>query len=174
MQVNEEQNPSSIGAETAGQPPTTVSYGHYIAVAESLEATDKELGKQKRLAEKRLAVLAEVREAFVAARFAPALDGGCIRPSVAEWVRTLLTWNKNVEKTRDNMRHELENIYMLARMKRVARYRYPEGFLKVPAEQVGPASDDPDWDHVIRFCEQAGLKPTVLRTMGDEPDTATT
>ena len=63
------------------------------------------------------------------------------------------------------MRHELENVYMLARMKRAIRYRYPEGFPEVPAEPIGPRSDDPDWDNIIRFCEQAGLKPTILRTM---------
>lgn len=69
------------------------------------------------------------------------------------------------EQDANRMRHELENIYMLARMKRAVRHRYPEGFPEVPAEPIGPKSDDPDWDHIIRFCEQAGLRPTVLRTM---------
>lgn len=66
------------------------------------------------------------------------------------------------------MRHELENIYMLARMKRAIRHRYPEGFPEVPAEQIGPKSDDSDWDHIIRFCEQAGLRASILRTMNSD------
>lgn len=68
------------------------------------------------------------------------------------------------------MRHELENIYMMARMKRAVRHRYPEGFPEVPAEQIGPQSDDPDWDHIIRFCEQAGLRPTILRFATTQPE----
>jgi len=61
------------------------------------------------------------------------------------------------------MRHELENVYMLARTKRAVRHRYDNDG-KVLG-QIGPKSDDADWDHIIRFCEQAGLKPTILRTM---------
>jgi hypothetical protein len=28
---------------------------------------------------------------------------------------------------------------------------------------VGPKSDDADWDHIRRFCEQAGLRPSILK-----------
>lgn len=73
---------------------------------------------------------------------------------MSQWVE----WNEN------KMRHELENIYMLARKKRAVVYAYPRDFPNVPATPIGPKSDDADWDHVIRFCEQAGLRPTVLRT----------
>lgn len=68
-----------------------------------------------------------------------------------------------IEQDADKMRHELENIYMLARMKRVIVYRYPEGG---EPEPIGPKSSDPDWDHIIRFCERAGLRQSICRTQG--------
>lgn len=74
---------------------------------------------------------------------------------MAEWI----------EQDANKMRHELENIYMLACKKRAARYHYPEGFPEVPAESIGPTSTDKDWDHIIRFCEQAGLRPIILKTL---------
>ncbi len=59
------------------------------------------------------------------------------------------------------MRCALENAYMLARRKRAIMYRYVDG--KDP-EPIGRRSEDADWDHIIRFCETAGLKESILRT----------
>lgn len=69
-----------------------------------------------------------------------------------------------VEQDANKMRHELENIYMLARKKRAIRHSYPDGFPDVPAVPIGPKSNDKDWDHIIRFCEQAGLRDSILKT----------
>lgn len=74
-----------------------------------------------------------------------------------------------VEQDVNKMRHELENIYMLAGMKIAVRYRYPAGFPKVPAVPIGPESDDPDWDRIVRFCEQAGIRPTVIKAGKAKP-----
>lgn len=73
-----------------------------------------------------------------------------------------------IEKDPEKMRHELENIYMLARRKRAITHQYPEGFPAVAAIPVGPKSDDQDWDHIIRFCEQAGLRPSILKAMTND------
>lgn len=64
-----------------------------------------------------------------------------------------------------SMRCALESIYMVARMKRVITHRYPEG---KPPEQIGPQSDDTDWDKVIQHCERAGLRPKVVRAMASK------
>ncbi len=61
------------------------------------------------------------------------------------------------------VRLELENVYMLARMKRAKRHRYnDDGSV---AGMIGPKSDDPDWDNVITMCERAGLKSSIVRTV---------
>lgn len=57
------------------------------------------------------------------------------------------------------LRLSLEDCYMLARRKRTVTYHYDSG-KRVPE---GPRSDDTDWDHIVRFCERAGLKPSILR-----------
>ncbi len=54
----------------------------------------------------------------------------------------------------------LENIYLLARRKRCVIHRY----VKDVAIPIGPKSEDADWDVVIKWCEQAGLKPRIIRT----------
>jgi hypothetical protein len=71
------------------------------------------------------------------------------------------TWNdENIDPRK--LRHALENCYMLACRKRAVAYRYPEG--KEP-ETIGPESTDEDWEHIKRFCEFVGLRPSVLRTV---------
>lgn len=77
-----------------------------------------------------------------------------------------------IEQDTNKMRQELENIYMLALRKRAITNRYPEGFPEVPARPIGPKSADEDWDHIIRFCEQAGLRSSVLRTLKTESQVA--
>lgn len=69
----------------------------------------------------------------------------------------------NNELDPERMRHELENIYMLARVKRAKRHRYDNDGKFIGL--IGPKSDDEDWDKVIKFCEQAGLRATIIRTM---------
>jgi hypothetical protein len=61
------------------------------------------------------------------------------------------------------MRLALEDVYMMARMKRAKRHRYDGdgNFISL----IGPKSDDEDWDRVIEFCERAGLRSSILRTM---------
>lgn len=49
---------------------------------------------------------------------------------------------------------------MLAMRKRVVVHRYHQDG---SSEPIGPKSDDADWDHIKRFCEQAGLKSTIIR-----------
>lgn len=80
--------------------------------------------------------------------------------------RSFMKWT---EQDKEKMRRALEDCYMLARRKRAITHRYPEG---KPPEQIGPKSDDADWDHIIRFCEQAGLQSSILRTM-EKKDHAT-
>ena len=65
------------------------------------------------------------------------------------------------EQDPNKMRHELENIYMMARMKRAKRHRYDDAgnFIGL----IGPKSEDGDWDRIIEFCERAGLKASILR-----------
>lgn len=58
------------------------------------------------------------------------------------------------------MRRALEDMYMLARRKRTVTHHYPDSG---PPEQIGPKSDDTDWDHVIRLCEKAGLRPSIVK-----------
>lgn len=59
------------------------------------------------------------------------------------------------------VRSALESCYMLARMKRVITFNYndPDN-----PRRIGPKSDDTDWDHIIRICEEAGLIATIVRT----------
>lgn len=68
-------------------------------------------------------------------------------------------WTKEVSEK--ELKHEMENIYMLARLKRTVTHDYTDPANPIPR---GPKSNDPDWDHIIRFCEQAGLKVSILRT----------
>lgn len=63
------------------------------------------------------------------------------------------------------MKYALENCFMLANRKRSVTYTYPAGGLDpVPN---GPRSDDADWDHIVRFCKDAGLSESVIRLMGE-------
>lgn len=66
-------------------------------------------------------------------------------------------WTKESERDR---RRALENIFMLAKRKRVVTHYY-EGDKII--KTIGPKSDDADWDHIIRFCEEAGLQSSIIR-----------
>lgn len=90
--------------ENTPTPPATVSYSHYMAVAESLEHTDAELKKYKALADKRKAVIIEARQAFIDAKFAPMAAEGCVKESIAVHVKALLKWTKDIEQVRDELR----------------------------------------------------------------------
>lgn len=46
-------------------------------------------------------------------------------------------------------------------------HKYPLSFPDDPATPIGSKSSDEDWDHIIRFCEQAGLRNTILRAMSE-------
>lgn len=63
----------------------------------------------------------------------------------------------------DKARLALEDVYMMARMKRAKRHRYDDAGKFIGL--IGPKSDDEDWDRIIEFCERAGLKASILRTM---------
>lgn len=67
------------------------------------------------------------------------------------------------ERDPNKMRLVIEDVYMLARMKRAQRHRYDSSgnFIGL----IGPKSDDPDWDKIIEFCERAGIRSSILRTM---------
>lgn len=58
----------------------------------------------------------------------------------------------------------LENCLMLARRKRANRHTYNADGTVTPRP---PKSDDTDWDHVIRFCHDAGVQESILRTQGE-------
>lgn len=49
---------------------------------------------------------------------------------------------------------------MVAKMKRVVTFNYAD---PDNPRQIGPASDDADWDRIIRCCERAGLSSSVVR-----------
>lgn len=73
-------------------------------------------------------------------------------------------WIEEVDERK--VQRALENCYMMARRKRATVYSYPNGALDpVP---IGPKSDDTDWDRIIRFCEDVGLRSTILRTAKNE------
>jgi hypothetical protein len=57
----------------------------------------------------------------------------------------------------------LKDCYAIARRNRAHRRGYAEDGSII---DKGPKSDDADWDHVIRFCERAGLKESIIRTGG--------
>lgn len=61
---------------------------------------------------------------------------------------------------KEKMRMAIENIYMLANRKRVVIHNYNSG----KPVAIGPKSDDTDWDHIIRFCESAGIRQSIIRT----------
>jgi hypothetical protein len=64
------------------------------------------------------------------------------------------------------MKLALENCYMLARRKRTIVHEYKKDVNgKEIAIPIGPKSTDTDWDNIIRFCEQAGLKQSIVRTV---------
>lgn len=60
----------------------------------------------------------------------------------------------------EKLAYAFENVYMLASRKRTVTHRYVDG----KAIPIGPRSEDSDWDHVIRFCENAGLRHSIVRT----------
>ena len=66
-----------------------------------------------------------------------------------------------LELDQEKMRRALQNIYMLASLKRTVVHRYENG-KSIP---IGPKSDDSDWDHIIRFCESAGLRHSIVRAV---------
>jgi len=86
--------------------PKAVLYSQYIAVAESLERASRALQAEKAKNAKRTALILEIRRMFVEARFAPALQEGCVKSSIADYVRMLLKWSKGLEETRDAARAE--------------------------------------------------------------------
>lgn len=56
----------------------------------------------------------------------------------------------------------LENCLMFARRKRAMRHTY--NAVDGTCTAIGPRSDDADWDHIIRFCHDAGVSDSILRT----------
>jgi hypothetical protein len=72
-----------------------------------------------------------------------------------------MEWNK--ELNIDVAKHVIENCYMLAKKKRHIVHTYEKGptgeIIPIP---VGPKSEDTDWDHIIRFCESAGVQTSIL------------
>lgn len=64
------------------------------------------------------------------------------------------------EPTVERLKFSIKNIYMMAKRKRSVIHRYEKDGTPIP---IGPASDDSDWDHVIRFCELTGVTMDVVR-----------
>jgi hypothetical protein len=56
------------------------------------------------------------------------------------------------------------NCYVIAKRNRMVihKFEYSENGESID-KPIGPRSDDPEWDHIIRFCEELGLTPSILR-----------
>lgn len=62
------------------------------------------------------------------------------------------------EPDTERLKSVLGSIYMMARLKRVVTFNYTDD---VP-RQIGPHSQDDDWDKVIELCENVGLRATLV------------
>lgn len=92
-----EQRISELVAELAPDGQKRVLYSQYIAVAEALEWTTRDLESAKSISAKRKDVLIEIRRLFYEAKFAPALEEGCVKSPVSEYVRLLIKYSKKLE-----------------------------------------------------------------------------
>lgn len=89
---------------------TTVPHSHYVAVAESLEKVMEENAHLKHVNQALRESVKEIEQVLIDARFAPVIEeqGACVKSHPARHIRTLVEYNKQVERVRDCLRKELE------------------------------------------------------------------
>lgn len=72
-----------------------------------------------------------------------------------------MEWDRSDPERIRKLELALENCLMLAARKRVSRTTFDSN--GNPIGKTGPKSEDADWDHIVRFCHEAGVKHSILR-----------
>lgn len=69
------------------------------------------------------------------------------------------------EPTIKELKNALMDCYMLASRQRAVSHSYAKEDFdgNVVVAKHGPKSKDETWDHIIRFCEQAGLRMSIIK-----------